>query len=175
MGIEIELSENIEVLDNDVEGNALGIVIQVAPGLSATATRNVEVTNNLVLGNNHPNPSVDPEDLLTFLPAGVGILNVAGDDLTIERNSVLLNYSTGIAVVQLPPQVAALDPRIDPLPDGDTVRDNIVLSNGRRPDPKLAAMGLPAVDLLWDLSETDNCWSDNLYGNSFPATLPSCF
>jgi hypothetical protein len=80
--------------------------------------------------------------------------------------------SAGIAVGQLPPALAALDPRVNPLPDQDQVRGNTVLRNGSHPDPRLAP--LPGADLLWDGSGTGNCWAANRFTSAFPTPLPAC-
>ncbi|MEP6770040.1 MAG: hypothetical protein ABJC61_15305 [Acidobacteriota bacterium] len=82
------------------------------------------------------------------------------------------NDTAGIAVFQLPAGAAALDPRIDPFPDRNEIRDNVSLSNGRHPDPKFAP--LPGGDLIWDTSGTANCWKRNLARTTFPDRLPSC-
>ncbi len=174
VGIDIEVSEKISAHDNIAESNALGIISQVIPGLVTTATADVRISDNIVIANNHPNPSTDPADFLTVLPSGVGILDVGGKRVIIRRNTVLDNNSGGIAVVALPAPIAALDPRINPLPQHDEVRDNIVTGNGLHPDPKLAVLGFVAVDLFWDTSGTNNCWSRNVFTSSFPSPLPAC-
>jgi site-specific DNA recombinase len=64
-----------------------------------------------------------------------------------------------------------LDPLIDPFPDRNEIRHNVVLANGDNIDRLLDPF--PGSDLLWDGSGTGNCWSRNLFQTSFPE-LPDC-
>jgi len=89
----------------------------------------------------------------------------------VKQNITIQNKSAGIVVIQLPPAVAALDPRINPFPDDNEIRDNLALQNGDDPDTKLDPFS--AGDLLWDFSGTGNCWAGNVFKTSFPA-LPVC-
>jgi parallel beta-helix repeat protein len=172
LGIELEVSSNVRIEDNRVMQNSIGIVAQVLPGLSVTEAADIQITGNVVVNNNLPNPVTDPTEFLSQLPSGVGLLIVGADDVRVTGNKVLGNNSAGIAMIQLPPALAALDPRVDPFPDHDIVSGNVALSNGRSPDPKIAP--LPPADLIWDFSGSGNCWSDNKFGTSFPALLPLC-
>ena len=101
-----------------------------------------------------------------------GLLNVGGDRVIMERNVVTRNQSAGIGVLRLPPDVAAIDPQVDPLPDGNRVERNVVQENGGNPDPKIAP--LPGRDLVWDGTGSGNCWSANIFRTSFPPALPTC-
>src|SRR5439155_21108981 len=114
--IEIENSSRIEVRKNTVTENSAGIIVQVLPRLSVTATTDVSITDNVLSSNNRPNPVTDPSDLLSEVPSGVGILNIGGDRVIVKNNEVTQNNSFGIAIAQLPPKFAALDPRVDPFP-----------------------------------------------------------
>lgn len=174
IGIEVENSSRISVTENKATGNSLGVVVVVLPGLDVTATREVKVKNNILNRNNRPNPVTDPTDILSRLPSGVGLAIVGGDRVVAEQNQAVHNDSGGIGVIQLPPDLVALDPRINPLPDHDKIRENVVISNGRNPDPKLLALGVQGADLIWDSSGTGNCWGDNVYKTSFPTPLPDC-
>src|SRR5438874_2737267 len=117
IGIEVENSVRVTVFLNRCIGNSAGVLVDVLPGLDETVTNDVTVRQNLILANNRPNPVTDPADILSLLPSGVGLLNVGGDGLTAAGNIVTGNDSAGILIAQLPPDVAALDPRIDPFPD----------------------------------------------------------
>ena len=140
--------------------------------LETTETDRVRVAENVLLANNRPNPVTDPEDILALLPAGVGLLNVGGDGVEAFGNLAAGNDSAGIAVFQLPPDAASLDPRIDPFPDRNQIRGNVCLGNGRNVDPKFGP--LPGADLVWDTSGTGNCWTNNLARTTFPDPLPDC-
>ena len=172
VGISVEVSSSMAIQDNRVMENTIGVLAALLPGLSVTETRNVEISRNLVMRNNRTNPVSDPGDILSQLPSGVGILIFGANQVTVTDNKIVDNSSAGVAVVQVPQALAALDPRIEPFPDQNQIRGNVVLSNGSDPDPKIAPF--PASDLLWDLSGADNCWSDNIYKTSFPTALPVC-
>jgi parallel beta-helix repeat protein len=172
VGIEIENTVGVRVQGNRAFGNSTGILIVVLPGLETTRTDRVTVAENVLAENNRPNPVTDPADILSLLPAGVGLLNVGGDGVEVLANLAAGNDSAGIAVFQLPPDAASLDPRIDPFPDRNDIRDNVCLNNGRQVDPKFAP--LPGGDLVWDTSGQGNCWSHNLAKITFPDPLPAC-
>jgi len=172
VAISVEVSTNIAVQDNRVMDNTIGLFIGVLPGLSVTETTNVQVNGNLLIKNNRPNPVTDPADILYQLPSGVGALIFGANQVIMTDNRVLDNNSAGIAVLQVPPTLAALDPRLEPLPNQNRISRNVVLSNGADPDPRIAPS--PPGDLLWDMSGTGNCWSDNVYKTSFPTPLSAC-
>jgi parallel beta-helix repeat protein len=171
IGIEIENSSNLTVRRNTAEGNSIGIVVQVLPGLSVTATEDVSVADNRLIANNRPNPVTDPDELLSLLPSGVGLFNVGGDRVTVRHNIVVRNQTAGIIVARLPNDLAARDPRIDPFPDNNEIRNNVAMQNGEAPDSRIAPF--PGSDLLWDSSGTGNCWAGNIFKTSFPS-LPVC-
>jgi len=172
VGIEVENSVHVTVSSNRSVGNSAGILVDVLPGLDETVTNDVTVRNNLLQDNNRANPVTDPSDILSRLPSGVGLLNVGGDGLTVAGNIATGNESAGILIAQLPPDAAALDPRINPFPDHNEIRNNVTLENGGSPDPKIAP--LPGADLVWDTSGSGNCWAGNTSETSFPDPLPRC-
>jgi parallel beta-helix repeat protein len=170
-GIQIENCQRIEVVENVATRNTLGIVVLVNPFATMPATADVDISANRVIDNNRPNPVTEPGELLARLPTGIGVLNLAGDRVAISRNTVMQHASAGIAVGQLPPDLAAAVPSVDPWPDAVTVVRNVVLENGAEPDAKLAP--LPGADLLWDGSGDGNCWRANVAMSTFPE-LPQC-
>jgi parallel beta-helix repeat protein len=172
VGFDIENSVRIKVTGNQATGNTLGLIVQGAPGLTIPNASDIAVSGNQLTANNRPNPSTDPTDLLSRLPAGTGLLTVDADRVTITDNLVTDNGSVGIALISLPPEIAAIDPRVDPIPDDDHIAGNTLLGNGTHPDARLAPF--PAADLLWDGSGAGNCWSDNIYATAFPNPLPTC-
>ena len=171
VGVEVENSSRVTVRENAAVLNSTGILVDVLPGLDVTLTRDVTLSDNVLTSNNRPNPSTNPADLLTQLPSGVGLLNIGGDRVLVMNNVLIKNDSAGIVIHQLPPGIASLDPRIDPIPDRNQVLNNVALRNGGNPDPKLAP--LPGRDLLWDGSGTQNCWKGNIFKTAFPV-LPGC-
>jgi parallel beta-helix repeat protein len=172
VGIEVENSSNITVRNNKATANSVGVLVVVLPLLEVKATSDVTIDDNVLNKNNRPNTIDDPLDILSRLPAGVGVLNVGGDRVVMTNNKALRNDTAGIGVISLPDDVAALDPEIDPAPDANEVRSNKATNNGANPDPRAAP--LPGVDIVWDGTGEGNCWSSNVTGTSFPATLPAC-
>ena len=60
VGIEIEVSSHIDVRNNTANGNTIGLVVQVLPGLSVAVTSDIKITGNKLIGNNRANPVTDP-------------------------------------------------------------------------------------------------------------------
>lgn len=54
VGIEVENSSNVEVLNNLAYDNTAGIGVFLLPGLSVTTSADVHLCGNIVLGNNRP-------------------------------------------------------------------------------------------------------------------------
>lgn len=172
VGIEVELATEVTVEHNRATGNSVGVLVQVVPFLSRTETRNVTVRANVLSGNTRPNPVTDPDELLSRLPSGVGLLDVAGDRLTVTDNVIAGNPAAGVGVVSLPADIAALDPRLDPAPDLVMVADNTVLGNGTHSDPRLG--GLSPADLVWDGTGTGICFTVRAGQRTYPTDVPSC-
>ena len=176
-GIEIENCTNIEVLKNNSHNNAAGILVVLLPGLTIKTSSNITVTKNDIHDNNHVNFAVPGGGFEAFVPSGSGILIVGTDQTTVSDNKVSGNNFTGIATVStlilgslagLPPGAFA---DIEPNPDGARIEKNTLTNNGAVVPPGLP---LPGVDLLWDGSGNNNCWSKNKYTSSYPAALPEC-
>jgi parallel beta-helix repeat protein len=172
IGIEVENSTDVVVRDNKAIGNTTGILVVVLPGLPIPFTEDVLIENNVVVRNNFPNPvppdSGEPEGLL---PTGTGILNIGGDRVVIRDNVVNQNDSLGVAILANP--FAALDPRMEPNPDGNEVIGNVILQNGRSPDPERAQT--PGADIVYDGSGTGNCFSANRFQTEFPEGITGFF
>jgi hypothetical protein len=172
IGVEVENSTNTVVQSNWLEGNTAGILVIVLPGLPMPFTRGVAIKHNVVLHNNFPNPiPADSGDPVGLLPTGTGILNIGGDDVVIHKNVVLGNDTVGIAIVEN--FFAALDPRIEPFPDNNAVRANVVLGNGQHPDPERAIT--PGADIVYDASGVSNCFERNVFLTQFPEDITAGF
>jgi len=176
-GLEVENSSNINVTHNQSYNNVCGMLIDLLPGKDVKTARNIYIANNHVYNNNHVNFG-EPGELESVVPPGLGILVLGVDETTIENNTVTDNNFAGITVFStlvlgalagIPPEAFS---DIEPDPDGTRVVKNVVQQNGEQP-PSLP-IPLPGVDLLWDGSGTDNCWSDNHFKTSYPSPLPSC-
>ena len=140
-------------------------------------TQGIHVADNDVRDNNRAN-FAEPGELAAAVPAGSGILMVGSDDSRVDGNAVHGNDFVGIgvgstlllgALAGLPPDVFD---GIEPDPDGVEVTNNQVTGNGSSPPP--LPIPLPGVDLLWDGSGADNCWSGNTFDTSVPSPLPPC-
>jgi parallel beta-helix repeat protein len=176
-GYEIENSIGIRARHNLAHGNTGGILSFDLPFLDTKVNRDNVIAHNVVVENNRPNTCLDPGDAVCQVPSGTGVLLVAADENRLRHNLVRGNDSFGIAIANIcvaqqlsGAECAALD--IQPDSDHNRVLANRVTANGQHPDP-----GLPAAfaqDLVWDTTGTGNCWSNNVFDSSFPATLPSC-
>jgi cytochrome c peroxidase len=176
-GYEIENSTGIRARHNLAFGNTGGILSFDLPFLDVKVNRDNVIADNIVVHNNRPNTCTDPDDTVCQVPSGTGILLMAVDQNVARHNLVKGNDSFGIGVANIcvaqglsAAECAALD--IQPDPDNNRVIRNTVTGNGQNPDP-----GLPAPfarDLVWDTTGTGNCWSNNVFDTSFPATLPGC-
>jgi len=176
-GFELENSSRIRADHNLSTGNTGGILSFALPHLDVKSNHDNRIDHNRVFRNNKKNTCGDPEDTVCDVPSGTGILLLAADRNRVEANKVTGNRSYGIAVanycVALGVSQAdcdALD--IEPNPDGNRTTDNNVKNNGKDPDPSVPPVF--TVDLAWDLTGTDNCWSHNQAGTTFPAELPAC-
>ena len=169
IGIEIENTTNTVVEGNVVTGNTAGIVAFVLPGLPIPETTGLTIEGNVVAHNNRPNPidPNDPDEAAGKIPTGTGVLILGADDVRVARNQVVGNESGGIAIATNPFGVD--DPRIDPAPDGVTVRSNVVRSNGLVPDPDRSPF--PGADVIYDGSGSEVCFERNTYGTDFPAGI----
>ena len=178
-GIEIENSSDIDASFNQSYNNVTGILVDLLPGKQVKTSANIHVHSNHIYNNNHINFG-DPEDLASVIPPGMGILVLGTDQTTIDNNNITGNNFTGVTVFStlvlatiagIPPEQILAD--IEPYPNGDKISNNILKNNGAAP-PVIPDLPLPGVDLLYDGSGSDNCWSNNIFTSSYPSPLPSC-
>lgn len=177
IGIEVENSRHVTVIDNQSAKNTIGILVDVLFGKVKLVQQTTLVADNDVRDNNRPN-SADPDDITALFPPGLGILLVGADTTTVIGNTAGNNGFAGIAVASLciaftleGKPCPKLD--VDPNPDHNRILYNRVLGNGTisTGNPILDAL---RADLLWDGSGVDNCWRANKFATSFPAQLPAC-
>lgn len=60
-----------------------------------------------------------------------------------------------------------------PNPDFNQVRGNVILQNGRNPDPVPAIT--PGADIVYDGTGTGTCFADNIFATEFPAGITALF
>ena len=176
-GFEIENSTHILLTDNEAYDNTAGILAFLLPFLPKKTASDIVISKNIVHDNNRPN-FADPDDLVSFVPDGLGILIIGTDDTIVTKNQATNNDFAGIGVgsTLLLGNLAGIDPGailadIEPFPDSVEVRKNRALGNGANPP---SPFPFPGADLLWDGSGSENCWGDNIFATSFPAQLPGC-
>ena len=176
-GFELENSRHIRADHNLATGNTAGFLSFALPGLDVKANADNRLAENRAIRNNKANTCVEPGDEVCDVPPGTGFLLLAVDRNHVVANRVRGNNSFGIALTNYcvaralsQQDCAALD--IDPNPDGNRILDNRLSGNGTAPDPSFPSVF--AVDLAWDGTGTDNCWSGNVAGTIFPSPLPAC-
>jgi parallel beta-helix repeat protein len=172
IGVVVENTIHASVQDNLLKQNTAGIYVAVFPDHPRPFTDDVLLERNQVLHNNLPNPvPADSGDEIGLVPTGAGIVNLGGDRVVIRDNRVLHNDSLGIAIVQN--LLAPADPRIEPNPDFNQVRGNVILHNGQDPDPVRAIT--PGADIVYDGTGTGTCFADNVFATEFPAGITELF
>jgi parallel beta-helix repeat protein len=172
IGVVVENTIHATVGDNLLQGNTAGIYVAVLPNHPRPFTDDVVVERNQVVHNNLPNPvPPDSGDEIGGVPTGVGIVNLGSDHVAVRHNRVLGNDSLGVIVLQN--LFAPIDPRIEPDPDFNQVRGNVILRNGQHPDPVRAIT--PGADIVYDGTGTGNCFADNVFKTEFPAGITALF
>jgi parallel beta-helix repeat protein len=133
-GIEIENCIRAKVYDNDVRNNTGGILVFDLPGLMLKNGREIQIFNNLVIENNHPNFA--PEgNIVGMVPAGTGILVMATDQVEVFDNEIT-NHSTANTTVlsYLITQLEFTDSEYNPFPSAVFIYDNNYSRNPALPD-----------------------------------------
>ncbi len=132
-GIEIENSRHALVEGNIAHNNTGGILVFITPGLPIKTSYDAIIRRNTVIDNNTPNFAI-PGSLVSTIPAGTGMIVLAGDDVIIEDNIISGNNTAGIIVTSqdFATDVAG-DPDSDPNPDRVQIRDNVMYDNGNDP------------------------------------------
>src|SRR5262249_51178997 len=151
IGIEVENSRNVAVIENQSSNNTIGIFVDVLFGKIDLSQETTVVAYNDVHDNYRPNTS-DPDDITAIFPPG--ILLVGADTTTVTENDVTKNGFAGIAVSSLclaftlrGEECPPLD--VDPNPDHNRIARNRSTGNGKMSN------GNPVLDtfrgdLVWD-------------------------
>jgi parallel beta-helix repeat protein len=178
IGIEIENCENVTANNNQVYNNVGGLLVTLLPPnerRTVLTGDNNSIINNHIYNNNLENFASG--GLAAFVPKGTGILIVGSDRTLVEKNNISENNFVGIATVSTAilgllagAPLPGMD-QIEPNPNGTRIINNVLNNNGTIAP---AGLPLPATDLLWDGSGTNNCWKNNKYSSSYPGSLPQC-
>jgi hypothetical protein len=172
IGLEVNVSLNIEVKHNDVYDNSVGIALfhpNTAGNDPLPVMGNWVVQQNNVYDNNlSPNPA-PPGSFQADLPPGVGILVLGVSDNVVAKNTVENNDFVGIGVLgwctaasTLPGRDCVSDPPIrDPSVSNNLVSQNKVSGNGTSPPG--SALDFLAADISYFEFEgsSGNCFKKN--------------
>ena len=151
-GIEIENSYDADVVGNTATNNAGGILVFDLPDLPQQGGRNVKLTNNQVIANNHVNFAA-PGNIVAGVPSGTGIMVMANANVMVENNHVMGNNGSAVMVVAY--TQAFTDKAYNPLPRSVSVAGNHFMDNGKAPafaggKEIAAAVGGTIPPVLWD-------------------------
>ena len=138
-GIEIENTRHAIVDGNYVHDNTGGILVFITPGLPIKTNFDVIIRNNFIVNNNHVNFAV-PGSIVSFVAPGTGITIMAADDVIVENNIITGNEFIGIGIVGLE-FISAVrsDPDSEPNPDRVKILDNMMWGNGKNALPEVLA------------------------------------
>ena len=187
IGLEVNVSLDIEVTHNDIHNNTVGIGLfhpNTAGNRPLPEMGNWRVEHNSVYENNTPN-FAPPNDFQAGLPAGVGILVLGVSGNVIGKNDVEDNQYVGIGMLgwctaasAIPGRDCVTDPPIiggvfyDPAVNNNRVSQNKVSGNGGTPPGD--GMGGPGpLDFLTaDISYFE---FEGSSGNCFQKNKPAGF
>ena len=158
-GIEIENSSRCEVYGNEAYDNTAGILVFELPGIERHGDSTL-VHDNVVRDNNHRNFARD--GIVALVPAGVGVMILAANQVEVRDNTITGNDSSGILVVSFATVViidsstdpSTTDPDYDGFSEDIWLHDNTTSDNGQAPDSILALIGsqaTPPVSTLEDI------------------------
>ena len=182
IGLEVNVSLNIEVTHNDIHDNTVGIGLfhpNSAGNLPREDMGNWVVEHNNVYDNNLPNPA-PPTSFQGGLPPGVGILVLGVSDNVVAKNTVENNDFVGIGVLgwctaasTIPGRDCITRPPIrDPSVSNNLVAQNNVSGNGTNPPG--GPLDFLAADITYFSAGPDagefnsgNCFEKNKPKNGF--------
>jgi len=164
-GIEIKNPRHALVENNYAHDNTAGLLVFITPGLPIKTTYDVVLRNNFVVNNNTANFGA-PGSIVSKVPAGIGIVVMAADDVIVEGNIISGNKTAGMVVTDLAfiTDISS-DPDSEPNPDRMVFLDNLMFDNGADPVADVKALMLTQFsrsgpDILANLGsaqEPDNC------------------
>ncbi len=166
IGLEVNVSVNVQVRHNDVHDNTVGIALfhpNSAGNLPRPDQGDWVVEHNFVYRNNLPNPA-PPTSFQGSLPPGVGILVLGTSGNVVAKNNVENNDFVGIGVLgwctataNTPGRNCLEDPPIingdvyDPSVNDNLIAQNNLRGNGLKPpdEPPFDAIAFLAADLTY--------------------------
>jgi parallel beta-helix repeat protein len=187
-GLEVSNSDDILLAHNEATGNTVGAAILLLPDIfdDRPGAKRIDMRNNWIHDNNKEN-TARPGSILSFVPAGTGILYLGVDQSTIADNVVENNGFSGIAIadycltVALTPFNCGADPTITPEFVADqSATDNAVLNNTLINNGTVEIPGNPFDGVRADITllsiEPSNCYAGNSFATavSLLGFLPEC-
>jgi hypothetical protein len=187
IGIEVNVSVNVEVKQNDVHDNTVGIALfhpNSAGNLPRPDQGDWVVEQNNVYENNLPNPA-PPTSFQGALPPGIGILVLGTSGNVVAKNTVENNDFVGIGVlgwctatstiprfncIERPPVIDGVF--YDPSVNDNLIAQNRVSDNGLNPpdEPPFDALAFLAADITYfSLAEAGESSSGNCFEKNKPA------
>ena len=147
-GLEITISKEITVENNNVHDNTVGIGLYHPAGAGLPPLQPLSdnghwhIIDNYVHDNNLENPA-PPGSLVAELPRGGGILVLGVDNVDVERNRIENNDFFGIAMLDYCLAVDGSDvscdvnpPDVrDTAPEHNRFVSNVLTNNGTNPPP----------------------------------------
>ncbi len=146
--------------------NRAGIVPNSGTGEKLYPEHDTTVVGNVVYANNNDETAAI-EIAETLL--GTGIVLAGGNENLVERNLVYDHDIAGIAIIPLPEKI--LNPDSSAAVNFDA-RDNVVRANVLRDNRAADLVLVATIDDATDAG--GNCFADNDYTTSIPATIPEC-
>jgi len=163
-GIEIENSRDIEVYDNEAYDNTAGLLAFQLPGLSLDGD-NVLMRDNDMYCNNRLNFAAEGS-IVSFVPAGTGVLIAAGQRFELRNNVIESNVSVGVLIAsqvllcqlgeERPDCLTGWPDGFDPYPTQMFLNGNTFINNGQDPQETLGLIANLALmvdtleDVQWD-------------------------
>jgi parallel beta-helix repeat protein len=131
LGIEAENSHYILIEANYVHDNSVGIPVVIIPGLQTKSSADTIVRNNTVVNNNSKLFNRDGA-VAELMRTGRGITVTAADRVTIEGNIIKGHQTCAICIMNMTRSGNAfpVDAAIDPEPDETRIFGNIFVNNG---------------------------------------------
>lgn len=156
-GIEIENTSRCEVYGNEAYDNTAGILVFELPGIERHGGSTL-VHDNIARDNNRDNFARD--GIVERVPAGIGVMLLAANQVEVRNNEITGNLSSGIVVVSFQTVVVLgvedpteSDPDFDMFSEDIWLHDNETSNNGQEPLDELALIGLSATPMVTTLED----------------------
>lgn len=155
-GIELENCAQGEIVDNDADGNVIGLFVLDLPMSAFGNGGGILVRGNRSRDNNIANFAADGA-VSASIPTGIGALVLASDRVELRDNEFTGNDTTGalvvsFAVVELLSGMSYDDPTYDGWPETVEIHDNTFAGNGTMPADVFTSVfmqpTMPAI--TWD-------------------------